>query len=185
MRELIVSVAFCALGIASLRTGGLLAAFVTFAGIVLVMAFAIIAFVGNAQPKAFAIGFLLPLFVYAVTVFAAGGNELDPYAGRLPTTRFLRYAHQALVKTTYIDFATGKVVPNYDPSKDPNKGRKGFGGPSLQMSEHPDRETFMLLAHQIFAIVLGWIGAKFAVYVHQTQSPHPGRGETREEPRSR
>ena len=143
-----------------------------FVGFILVMGLAIIAFVGRDQPKVFAIGFLLPLLVYAATVLAAGSNELDPYDGRLPTTIALRYAHQALVTTTWTDSATGKVVPDYAPAKDPNWGSGGgaFGGPSMMIHEHPDRPTFMSLAHFILAMMMGGIGGKFAVFVYRTQN---------------
>lgn len=187
LRELIVIVAYCALGIAALRAGGWLAALVVFSGIVLVMALAIIAFVGTAQPKAFATGFLLSTLVYAATVIAAGNNELDPYDGRLPTTIVLRYAHHALVTTTWTDFATGKVVPDYDPAKDAQLGNGGggFGGPSVMLQESPDRPTFMSTGHMLLAMMLGWVGGKFAIYVYRTQRPPQKCGEPSDEPKSR
>jgi len=184
---LILIVAFFALAISSLRDGGLLASFAVFAGIVLVMALAIVAFVGNAQPRAFAIGFLLPLLVYAATVLAAGSNELDPYDGRLPTTTILRYAHQALVTTTWTDTLTGKIVPDYNPANDSKRGSGNgtFGGSSMAIHEHPDRPTFMSLAHLLLAMMLGWTGGKFAVYVYRTQNPLHQRGEPSDAPQPR
>jgi hypothetical protein len=169
VRELIVLIAFFAFGIASLRAGGVLASITGFAGIVLIMALAITAFVGTGRLKSFSIGFILPLVVYAATVLLAKTNELDPYEGRLPTTQVLRYAHQVLVRKIWTDLKTGNVIPDFDITKNPNR--------PVALDEYPDRSTFMPLAHMLLAMLIGWIGGKFALYIHQRQKAERVNGE--------
>ena len=167
-------VALVALGIASLRTGATLASLTQFVGFTIIMAYAILAFVAVDQPRAFATGFTVPVLIYGLIVFACGSDELDPYEGRLPTTtHVLRYAHQTLVTTTWTNLATGKVDPDYDPSQYPAGGYGGggfvAGGPVMILDESPDRPTFMSVGHLLIALMLGWIGGKFAVFTHRNQ----------------
>ena len=188
LRELFAIVLFFALGLAALRTGGVLAATTLFVSGLLLMAMAIVAFVAIGVPKAYAIGFLLPVTLYLVCVALAGRNELDPYDGKLPTTSLIRYAHQWLVTTNYVDSVTGKVIPNYDPAADRRSGTvpgsMGMGGMGMSgmamggMMSGPmiveipsDRLTFMLLAHTLFTLIFGWLGAKFACRVYYLQHP--------------
>ena len=152
----------------------------------LLMAMAIVAFVGIGAVKAYAIGFLLPVVIYAGCVVIAGHNELDPYDGKLPTVPVLRFAHQQLVTKTYIDPFTGKPMPDYDPAAH-DHSRMGSGGtgmesvpmgggmggfmPGPSLLEIPDRPTFMTLAHTLLALIFGWLGSQFAVHVYRLQHP--------------
>jgi hypothetical protein len=181
LRELFAIVLFFAMGLAALKTGGVLAGLILIVAGLLSMAMAIVAFVGIGAPKAYAVGFILPVTIYAVCVAIGGQNELDPYDAKLPTAHMLRYAHQKLVTKAYIDPVTGKVIPDFDPAAQARSstitggmmGMSGFGpgiiGPSLL--ETPDRPTFMLLAHTLLALILGWLGAKFAMRVYRLQHP--------------
>lgn len=139
--------------------------------IVATMGSAIVAFVGRNSIQALAIGFLLPVIVYAATILAVGKSELDPYEGKLLTTRLLRPVFGLMVKTTWTDMSTGQVVPDYDPGKDPN--RVDFGGvvaaPTMAFSESLDRPAFISLGHVLFAMLFGYAGAKFAFVVHRKQ----------------
>lgn len=69
---------------------------------------------------------------------------------------------------------------------DPKRGNGNgiFGGSSMSICEHPDRPTFMCLAHMLLAIMLGWTGGKFAIFVYRTQSPAHIRDEQSEERKS-
>ena len=95
-------VLFAALGVAALSTGGLLASMVVGAAIVFTTAFAIVAFVGRKQLRSFAIGFLIPVVAYSATVLSLGNSELDPYEGKLPTTKLIKPAFELFVRRQYV-----------------------------------------------------------------------------------
>ena len=167
LRELLIVVLFAGLGLASLRTGGIIGSIVVMLAIVVTTAFAIVAFVGRHSSQAFAIGFVIPVILYAVVVLAVGKSELDPYAGRLLTSRLLRPMFGLIAKKIWTNVATGQVVPDYDPTTDPNR----FASP-MGLSESPDRPTFMSLGHVLFDMLLGYAGARFALLVYRKQPEH-------------
>ena len=170
LRELMLVVLFAALGIAGLSAGGVLASIAVGIAIVVTMGSAIVAFVGRDELRAYAIGFLVPVLSYAAIVLSIGKSELDPYDGHLPMTRLMRPAFELVVETTYVDAFTGEPVPDYDPAIDQNPmSGLGMGGGPL-VSESPDRRTFTSLAHVLFAMLFGYCGAKFAVWVHTKQT---------------
>jgi hypothetical protein len=95
----------------------------------------------------------------------------------LPTTRLLRYVHNAVQSSGYFDNRSGKEVPDYDPSNVPNAGEGGFrgsmvldpgGGFGLAVSfrEIPPREVFMPIGHCWWALILGYAGGHFARFVY-------------------
>ncbi|HUY91094.1 MAG TPA: hypothetical protein VMV10_20315 [Pirellulales bacterium] len=175
LRELLFLVLFAAIGLASLRAGGVVASIVVMLAIVATMCFAILAFVGRHSIQAFAIGFLLPVIVYVAAILVVGKSELDPYAGKLPTSRLLRPMFRLMVKPTWTDMSTGQVVPDYDPDTDPG----GYGAAPMAFSESLDRRTFMSLGHVLFAMMFGYAGAKFAVAVHREQQEIQSRSRER------
>ena len=171
LRQVLFLVLFVGLGLAALRAGGVIAWITTSVAILMTMCFGIIAFVARDTLRAFAIGFLVPVVVYAATVMAIGPLEFDPYEAKLPTSRLLLPLFQAMSKQTWTDISTGKVVPDYDPANDParaNAGGTAFGS-SISLAESPDRATFMTVGHILIAMLLGYAGAHFAVFVHRHQ----------------
>jgi len=162
VRELMLLVFVTGLGLAGLCTGGWIASLCVLMLITAAMAFAIVAFVGHGHRRSFAIGFLIPLIIYIGVHAYVGPTELDPY-GKLPTTKLIRPIYELVVKLEYIDFNTGKSMPNYDPTKNPGLGGGGFA-PPVTVKETPDRTTFMTLAHALFAVTLAYVGGKFAVW---------------------
>lgn len=172
LRELMLVVLFAGIGLSGLLVGGLMASMLVGGVMILTVGFAIVAFVGRDQLRALAIGFLIPVLAYGAMVLSIGPIELDPYEGHLPTTQLLLPAYQRIVKTEYFNLATGAPAPGYDPATAPKFGGSGFGGPAMGARETPDRKTFMSLAHILIAMLLGYCGAKFAVWLHrQQQSP--------------
>lgn len=175
LRELLCVVLFAGLGLAALRTGGMLASVVIFLAYLLFSALGIVVVLDRGPLQAFAIGFVIPAVIYGAAVYVMGSSELDPYAGRLPTTKWLLPAHKAMVQQTWIDMSTGQVVPDYDPTTDPtggNVGGGGFsGGRTMGISESPDRATFMGLAHLLLALLFGYAGAKFGVVLYRRRQP--------------
>ena len=96
-----------------------------------------------------------------------GAPELDPYEGKLPTSRLLLPLFKVMSVQTWHD-STGKVIPNYNPASNPSFGT--FGAASVSLAESPDRPTFMVLGHIIFAMAFGYSGAHFAVAVYRKQN---------------
>lgn len=172
MRELLSVVLFAGLGLASLRVGGVVGSIVVLLAMVVTMCFGIVAFVGRHSMQAFAMGFVIPVVAYSAMVLAVGKSELDPYEGKLPTSRLLLPMFRSMVTLTWTNTLTGQLVPGYDPTTDPNlagTGGAGYAGSSMRASESLDRPTFMSLGHLLFALMFGYAGAKFAVAVHRKQ----------------
>ena len=173
-RSLFAFTTYAALSLASMRVGGLLAAFNVGAVAVFATALAIVAFVDRAGRRAFAIGFLIPLFAYVGIHTFSVGNQLNPFEdSALATTRSFGPLYMALRTVAWIDTATGNVIPDYDPSTDPRQQFArggGFGGPvPVRFSQTPDQETFTLVAHSIVVVILGLVGAYFAMYIYRTR----------------
>ena len=175
IREGLVLVFVSGFAIASLSSGGIVASlFLTFA-MALVAIFAISAFVGRIELRTYAIGFIVPVFLYSLILFMFGASEFDPCEGKLPTTKLMRPLFEGMVTNEYID-QSGRVIKDFDPSKTPISGG-GFGPPAITFRETPDRITFMSIAHTILAMFGGYHGGKFATFVGKQQSRDPTRGE--------
>jgi len=180
LRELMLVMLVVGLMLAGLTTGGWFASLLLLLIIVVSTALAIVAFVGHGRRRAFAVGYLIPLFVYIAIHAYAGASELDPFAYvTLPTTKLWGPVFEQLVRRDYVDSFTGEFVAKYDPTKNQaflggGSGGGGFGGggggPSFSIREIPDRKTFMLLAHALVAMALGYAGGKFALCVHYQET---------------
>jgi hypothetical protein len=171
LRELMLGVFFVGLGCAGLVAGGLMATIVLGVVLITIMGVGIVAFVGRDEVRAAAIGFLIPVFVYSVSIYSLGSSELDPYEGKLPTTKLIEPAFRVIVRQEFIDAMTGEPMPGYDPTTAPVGGGGSFGLSSVSLKETPDRTIFMSVAHALLAMVLGYAGSKFAVYVYHRQKP--------------
>jgi len=173
-RELLGLVSLVGLSLASMRVGGILATGTISVLSIVAIAFAIVAFVGYGQKKAFATGFVIPTLAYLAIIYAFGTNEFDPYEGKLPTTRMALPLFQALGTGVWVEMGTGKELPDYDPTVDPTRhaggGMSRPGSSMVTYLETPDRGTFMTLMHLLFASCFGYVGGKFGVYVHSSQS---------------
>jgi hypothetical protein len=182
LREVLVLVALVALAIASLKFSNetflALVAAVTMSALIAAL---IIAVVDRGPRQAFAIGVALTMIAYGlilVTGQRTSGNsgnvysrniEFDHMAGRLPTTRLLRYVHKAVQRSEWIDPNTKKVIPNYDPNNPgiPRMGGGGFfPGGGAWHREIPPREIFMPIGHCWWALILGYCGGLFGQFVY-------------------
>ena len=159
-----------------MRLGGVLAAITLGAVVVFITALGIVALVDRNVRRAFAVGFLVPVFTYVGIHALCGSDPLNPFDdSALATTRSFGPLLMSLRTVTWTDTDTGNVIPNYDPSTDPTRhqfaaGGGGFAGPgSVQFSQTPNPETFMLVAHSVMIVILGLVGAKFATYIYRTQ----------------
>lgn len=177
LQELLILVAFIALGCAALKYANdvwctILAASV----LLLVMAAAVAALVDRGRRQAMAIGFTVCAAIYGVAFWAAPlentgmqSRELDPYTGRLPTTTLLKPIFEGTVRRTWYDFQTGQELPNYDPQK-PQTALGAGGGPyffasNIGSREFPDRGKFMTVGHWLWVLLVSYCGARFAEWL--------------------
>lgn len=166
LRELLMLVALVASATASLKYASQLwLALVAGVTTVAFCAALIVAAVDRGQRQAFAMGFALTMIAYGATLMTGdrtvgfGGNmhskniEFDPWEGRLPTTRLLRYVHIAVNEN--------RQVPMSQP----------FGGATTRLVEIPPREVFMPIGHCWWALLLAYVGGRFAatVYMRRTR----------------
>lgn len=160
---------FAAIAFASLRVGGLLATCTLGAVAVFTAALGIVALVDCGERRSFAIGFLVPLIAYVAVHAYAGGNQLNPFdSSALITTRSFGPLYLAIRTVAWTETATGNVLPEYDPSTNRHVS-SGFGQPAVQFSQAPDQDTFTLVAHSVVVVILGLLGANFAVYIYRTR----------------
>ncbi|EAQ79027.1 hypothetical protein [Blastopirellula marina] len=173
LRELMVVVFIAGLGLVALSAGGWLASALMFLAMVLLIGLAIVAFVGDGSERAYAIGVVIPAICYGVLVWSGGERELDPYESRLPSSYLHKPLFQAMVKITWVNVFSGKEIPK---PKTPTALSGGFLGAGVSPGaprESIDRETFMTTGHLLFALALGYAGAKFAVFIHRRSTPPP------------
>jgi hypothetical protein len=177
VRELMLVVFIVGLGLAGLSMGGWIASITMLFLMMSVTALTIAAFVGHGELRCFAIGFVISWIAYVVPHALVGSSELDPY-GKLATTRLWLPVYERLVRREFVDFQTGKVIPNYDPANPP----KGMGGMGMGgMKEAPDRAEFMMLAHALFAAAFAYAGGKFAVWLDSRSAVSANRKEQAKE----
>jgi hypothetical protein len=182
LRGMLILVALFAIAITSLvYANDFWVSIVTGIVMLIFTAALIVAFVDRGFRQAFAIGFVLTVCAYAVLVLSGinspgVGNsqlrnaELDPWEGRLPTTRVLRVIHGVVERGGYFDPATGMPVPNYKPNTT-SGGMGGFGGGGMfggpTYREIPPREKFMPIGHCWWTLLLGSIGGLFAMHLYR------------------
>jgi hypothetical protein len=148
--------------------------------------FALLAFIGamisavldRGSRQAFAIGMLLAMTTYGV-VFSIGLFRYNLVSGplrgggSLPTTRLLVYMYAGIQETRWFDRETGKEIPGFDPT------RQTMARP-LQSRQEPSERTFMAVGHAWWALLLGYLGGRFArfVYVRRTRDGTPLAAES-------
>jgi hypothetical protein len=103
LRELLGVVTVVAIDLAGIVTGPPIAWFALGLCFLLIIAVTIIVFVAADRLRAFAVGVLVPVVLYAVIVLNASEHELDMRSGVLPTSQLF----QSLVRPAYP--ATGGI----------------------------------------------------------------------------
>ena len=177
LREGLVLIFVAGLALTGLLSGGITGTLFQLLAFALTATFAITVFVARGRIRSFSIGFVIPTLLYAAALFVAGNPELDPYEGKLPTTALILPLFQNLVRSEYVNVSTGEVVKDFDPAKNPGMGGGGLGMGVIRLREVPDRSTFMPVAHSLLALVFGYAGAKFALFIHDGQSQRSANGE--------
>jgi hypothetical protein len=166
LRELLMLVAIVALAVVSLKYAS-----VTWQGIVLsltLLAFvaaAIAAFVDRGSRQAFALGMAVTMIIYAALVPTA------TLGSQLPTSHVLNMIRGGVLKRVYVDRQTGEALPNYDPNNVailPGGNTSPFVRP--RQVTMPPSAQFKIIGHSWWALLLGYVGGRFArfVYVRRT-----------------
>jgi hypothetical protein len=162
LRELLLLLAFFAIGCAALRyVGGLWLIGLSSCVLLLFMIAAVLASVDRGHRQAQAIGFALCVAIYGVLFWSAPSPmnvevnpELDPEAGRLPTTKAMAPLFDLIVKGSYHDAMTGKEIAVPTP------------GLAVYFRETPDRGQFMATAHLLWMLLLGYLGSRVALWAY-------------------
>ena len=152
---------------AALYLGGIPATVFSSMAFLVTTGFGILAFIGRENLRYFAIGFLIPVALYSVSLISIGQSEFDPYDGKLPMTQIIRPVFDLVSKHEYIDM-NNNLIPNYDPAA--HKGPVGI------RETPPDRTIFMSSAHILLALLLGFAGGKFALWIGHIQNRTAGNG---------
>ena len=163
LRELFALSLLVGSAIAALKLGGFAAS--AFLGIAFlsVCAVAIHATV-NPDKRPFSMGFLIPMGLYGCILLSSGGIELGTF-GRLATTRLLRVVHTQLVQNVWISSTDGHTYPVDQPLPDERKAE--LAGGQMQMAKVPELRTFLICGHTALAILLGYIGGKYAAILRR------------------
>ena len=96
-----------------------------------------------------------------------GSSEVDPHMGELPTSKILGPIYEKVVERTWVDINTGKELADYDPQASATTSNIFIGPAAMLRSETPNRTTFMSLGHVMVALLLGYVGGKFALVVQR------------------
>jgi len=184
LRELLLLVAFFAVGCAALTFANEIwwMALATITGLACLVA-AVVAVIDRGPRQAFAIGFIICAGLYfglvafpgRPTGYGPGNSELNTTGVNYPTSRLLLF--EQVVETTWIDPATGQVIPNYQPpNQPPNQppATPGFspGGAysppgSVFGRLQPNPETFMRIGHALWILLFGYVGGRFGRFVYK------------------
>jgi hypothetical protein len=165
--ELLLLLAFVAIGCAALKyAGGMWLAGLSSVVLLLFMGAVVLAAVDRGNRQAQAIGFALCVAIYGVVFWSTSSltsaeqnPDLDPQAGRLPTSKALAPVFEAIVKRSYHDVTTGQETAPPAP---------GFGGAYVR--EIPDRSQFMATGHLLFALAFGYLGSRVALWAYARRS---------------
>jgi len=170
--------AFLAMSCTALKYAGDVWITVLSAGLmILFMAATVAAVLDRGRRQALAAGFAICVAIYGVLFWSAPHDasniprELDPYTGWLPTSKLMKPFFEMIVKRTWIDLATGKEVAT--PTSGAGYGGiagAGFGGGGIGGRENPPREKFMVIAHVLWAAVLGYSGSRLAAAIYCRRS---------------
>jgi len=167
LAELLIAIGFVAISCAALKYAGEVWATCLSVGVILLfMGAAVTAVVDRGPLQARAIGLTLFMGIYGVLFWSCPthanyeqSTELDPYTGRLPTSKLLKPLFETLVSRNYLDGSGKKVGP-----PTPGIGFGGIGG--ISMSESPDRGQFMAIGHLLCALLLGYLGSRVALWAY-------------------
>jgi hypothetical protein len=134
----------------------------------------IVALVDRGPRQAFAIGFAASIACY-LPLFLLG-RETDPFTGKLPTSQLLQPMFLAVRDQSYINARTREVVKETEiPQGAMVEGQGGFptygqtsgSQPYFTRGDSiPSLVHFMPIGHCLWALLIGYVGGKFATWVY-------------------
>lgn len=180
LRHLLGLVAYCALALTALKFAGPVWWTVLTSVAMLVFAAALVfVFIERGPQQAAAIGFVLSCALYGLLLFfveltqSDASDQFDPfsYSPALPTTMAMRPVFQAVSGGYWTDAATGQRIPDFDPANPGPYNVQGSGvfkpgAGFASFHERPPRLDFMRIAHLLWALLFGYVGALFAGFVY-------------------
>jgi hypothetical protein len=156
-------VALCATAIVSLRYASPEWRTIVLSIMLIVFcAAAIIALVERGPRQAFAIGCAVSMLVYGITLLVMWRSESNPSTAQLVTTYTLAPLYRSIAEIRFLDFATGQYVNE----SEYQKAQRSTGSARITLNEMPRRETFMMIGHGWWAILLGLCGGWFARLIY-------------------
>jgi hypothetical protein len=174
LREMLVLIAMVALAIASMKYASPAWRTCVYAiTMAIFMWAAVISVIDRGPRQAFAIGMVLLMVIYGVLLINAprrgeGNLELDPQRGRLPTSRAVKHLFPPMETIEWLDSRNAQVLPSFDPANPP----PGIRAYSVTRRT-PDQATLMAVAHCWWALLLGYVGGRFARVVYLRRSDQP------------
>jgi predicted PurR-regulated permease PerM len=172
LRSLFLLMAMCAVAIASFHhaSDAWQTAILSVTLIVFCLA-AIQALVDRGFRRANAIGCAASMAAYGLALLLsaplgstiAQNREFNPSTGRLPTSWLLNQLYARIAEVGWVDVRTGK------PAGEPRSNSSLNAGDSITTTtgEIPDRETFMVIGHSWWALILGGFGALSARHIYR------------------
>jgi hypothetical protein len=172
LRSLFFVMAICALAVASVRhaSDGWQTTIVSVVLVTFCVA-AILAIADRGPRRAAAIGCAICMLAYGLAILLsaplgssiAENREFNPSTGRLPTSRLLRSLYERVEEIGWVDVRTGKPAA-YEQSASASLN----AGDSIitTTGEIPDRETFMVIGHAWWALLLGLLGGWLAWHIY-------------------
>ncbi|MBA3483191.1 MAG: hypothetical protein H0T51_15390 [Pirellulales bacterium] len=92
--------------------------------------------------------------------------ELSPGDGWLPTTLAVRPVYNALREDWYADPSGTRLRRSDLPPAVLQAGTGRLGGGFSYLGEFPDGQSFMMIAHCLWAMLFGYAGGHFARWVY-------------------
>ena len=187
LKELLGLMLFVGIMISSMRYGTVLASTAISLALLITMSLAIVAFVAVNEPRAFAVGFLVPVATYAAAILVVGKTEYGRGTPLLATTKLLESTYPFVAQQSWVDALTGQVISNIDPeviSTERGIPLAKHKGTFVHRIPTPSRSIFLGIGHVLTAMILGYIGGKFGVTVHRWQRTNRFTDEPCDEPES-
>ena len=162
IRVLLIAVAFIGMALSGFKYGGWLAWATTGLIAALFLAMVILVFVSRGAKRAAAIGFLVPFCAYVGIHYFSKHDESNIYDSRMPTTQLLRTVFDKIMVREYYDRDSDEILIDFD--LEANR----TAGPArrrVSWNQIPERHSFAVLGHAFMALILGGLGAAFAIRV--------------------
>jgi hypothetical protein len=195
LREFLALVAFVALACgALLNASATVATAMLGVTVLIVIGLAIIAAVDRGPRQAAALGGLVAMLVYGVAWnyepklklksdwnHVHGMDQVVDYAGHLPTSKLLHVLWTLTSATYMVDPESGRVVekmsdsyPQFTSQVASSHVPSGWAGGPLRYEGRPRPDAFMPVGHCLSALLIGYLGGKFAVWVYRRRVARGG-----------